>query len=231
MKRHHLHYLYIVSWSKEKSTILLKIKRLTQALVLSWMIPAWARSSLALREQGHTFSLGERGVSWCGSHTNRENEETWQEGPLRAAVWGLSGDEDICFERKKWCVALSGQVSRTGVLANKLRQYPACSMTMFSADLSAVEEAQEESRSTVFCGSCSQQHREAAVTVPFLRMKTGNVLDTTLQRVYSCPQKTSVDLPAQMPNLEMTTPWEAWVCLYWLIPEVQFRGKGIEYHQ
>lgn len=195
------------------------------------MTPAWVRSGVALGEQGHTFSLGEREVSWCGSHTNRENEETWQEGPLRAAVWGQSGDGDTCFQRKKWCVALSGQVSRTGTLANKLRQYPACSMTTSPADLSAIEEVRQESRSTIFCRSFSQQHREAAVTVPLLRMKTGSVLDTTLQRMDSGPPKTSVDLPAQMPNSEMTTPWEAWVCLYWLIPEVQFRGKGTEYHQ
>lgn len=228
MKRCHLHYLYIVSWSKEKSTILLKIKRLTQALVLSWNDTSLSEKQFGSWGAGTHILIGRKGglTVWQPHKQGKWGDLAGRasEGSSVRPVWGRRH-----FQRKKWCMALSGQLSKTGTLANKLRWYPACSMTMSSADLSAVEEAQQESRSTVFRMSCGQQYREAAV--PFLRMKTGSVLDTTLQRMYLCPQKTSVDLPTQIPNSDVTTPWEACVCLYRLIPEVQFRGKGTEYHQ
>lgn len=50
-------------------------------------------------------------------------EETWREGPRRAALRSQPGDRDARFERtKRGRVALPGQVSRTGLLAERRRQ-------------------------------------------------------------------------------------------------------------
>lgn len=102
-KRCHLHYyLYIISRSKEKSTILLKIKTLTQALVLlkrhqpeweavgPWAAGRWWKCLLSLARgeakwPGKPQEWGNKGSKWRGL----------QEQP------GQPGDGAACSERSK----------------------------------------------------------------------------------------------------------------------------------
>lgn len=209
-KRCHLHYyLYIISPSKEKSTILLKINKAHTGFgpILKWRQPereaAWPLGSGETTE--HVSSRGGRGVTSASSHRDGADEETWREGPQRAALRGQSGDRDACFENKSGCVALSGQVSRTGMLANKKGSIPMETMLCLLRDSFLCRLV--SCRGRLWQGAKKQlqanKDRDASYRSFFKGWKQ---LECYTSHMYLHPQREQrVDFPAQMHNLALTT--------------------------
>lgn len=115
--------LYIVSRSKEKSTILRKTKRLTQALVLprndsSLSEKQFGPWGAGRRRDAHSRWEGRR-TDGTGSHQTGHTGELAgraSESSTMRPVWGWR--HRLCGNRSGR-VALSGHVSRTGALANE----------------------------------------------------------------------------------------------------------------